>query len=178
MPEATEELRYPIGQFVYDPEITPHKRHVWIEDIARTPWKLRAAIAGMHDEQLQAEYRPGGWTIRQVIHHMADSHMNSFVRFKLALTENNPTIKPYDEAAWASLPDGSTAPIELSLKLLDVLHERWSLLLHGMKPEDFARTFNHPDRGQVTLDNTLQLYVWHSHHHIAHITTLKERKGW
>ncbi len=178
MPEAIEELSYPIGKFVYDPAITTEKRKAWIEDIARTPWKLRAAIAGLRDEQLNTEYRPGGWTIKQVIHHLADSHMNSFVRFKLALTEDNPTIKPYDEAAWANLPDGHAAPIELSLKLLDVLHERWSLLLHAMKPEAFARTFTHPERGQVTLENTLQLYVWHSHHHLAHITSLKERKGW
>jgi uncharacterized damage-inducible protein DinB len=178
MTDSTDELRYPIGDFVYDPESATEKRRDRIEEIARTPWQLRAAIAGLHDEQLTTEYRPGGWTIRQVIHHMADSHMNSFVRFKLALTENNPTIKPYDEAAWANLPDGKSAPIELSLKLLDVLHERWSLLLHAMKPEDFARTLNHPQRGQVTLENTLQLYVWHGHHHIAHITALKERKGW
>jgi uncharacterized damage-inducible protein DinB len=178
MPETNEDLSYPIGRFTFDPELTDDKRQEWIDQIARTPWNLRAAIAGFSDEQLETQYRPGGWTVRQVIHHLADSHLNSFVRFKLALTENNPTIKPYNEAAWAELPDGREAPIELSLKMLDVLHERWTILLQSFQPSDWQRTFTHPERGQVTLDQTLQLYAWHGNHHVAHITRLRARNGW
>ncbi|MFN0121745.1 MAG: YfiT family bacillithiol transferase [Blastocatellia bacterium] len=178
MVDQMDELRYPIGDFQYDADSTPEKHREWVGVIARTPWKLRAVIAGMMDEQIRTPYRPGGWTVRQVIHHMADSHMNSFIRFKLALTEGNPTIKPYDEAAWAMLPDGRDAPIELSLKLLDVLHERWTILLESMKPEEFARTFHHPERGPMHLDMALQLYAWHSNHHIAHIAELKKRRNW
>ena len=178
MTETVADPRYPVGRFVFDPDITNDKRQGWIDEIACAPWKLRAAIAGLDDEQMQTPYRDGGWTIPQVIHHLADSHMNSFIRFKLALTEDNPTIKPYKEAAWAELTDGRDAPVELSLKLLDVLHERWALLLSSLSAEDWTRTFNHPERGPLTLDQNLQLYAWHSRHHIAHITSLREQKGW
>lgn len=177
MSEVTD-LRYPVGEFVFDPGITTEKRKAWIDEIAMTPWRLRTAIAGLIDEQFETRYRPEGWTVRQVVHHMADSHMNSFIRFKLALTENAPTIKPYDEAAWAELPDGRQAPVELSLKLLDVLHERWAILLQSFAPEDFQRQLTHPEHGLLSLDTLLQMYAWHGRHHIAHITSLRERKGW
>ena len=178
MTESMTDPRYPVGKFVFDPAITNDKRQGWIEELARAPWQLRAAIAGLDDEQMQTPYRDGGWTIPQVIHHLADSHMNSFIRCKLALTEDNPTIKPYDEATWAELPDGRDAPVELSLKLIDVLHERWALMLNSFSDQDWARTFKHPERGLMTLDQNLQLYAWHSRHHIAHITSLRELKGW
>jgi uncharacterized damage-inducible protein DinB len=178
MTETADDLRYPAGRFVFDPEITDEKRRAWIDEIAMTPWRLRAAIVGLNDEQLATPYRPDGWIVRQVVHHLADSHMNSFTRFKLALTEDNPTIKPYNESAWAELPDGREAPIELSLKLLEVLHERWAILLQSFRPADWERTFNHPERGKMTLDETLQLYAWHGRHHIAHITSLRERRRW
>ena len=166
-------LQYPIGRFERPESITPELRKQWIQDIAETPSQIRAAVQGMSDEQLETPYRPGGWTVRQVIHHVADSHMNSYVRFRLALTETEPTIKPYHEDLWAELADARTAPIQLSMSLLDALHQRWVLLLESMQPEDFHRTFRHPERGLMTLEQNLALYSWHGKHHAAHIMSVK-----
>jgi uncharacterized damage-inducible protein DinB len=173
-----EDLRYPIGKFEYDGNATDQRRREWIDQIADAPAKLRAVVAGLNDEQLDAPYRPGGWTVRQLAHHVPDSHMNSYVRFRLALTEEEPTIKPYHEDRWAKLPDASSAPIDSSLALLDSLHERWVILLRSMTPEQFARTFRHPELGLVTLDKNVALYAWHGRHHVAHITALRERMSW
>ncbi|WP_409341540.1 YfiT family bacillithiol transferase [Paenibacillus sp. MBLB4367] len=173
-----ESLRYPIGRFAVNGEITGEQRNAWIAQITGLPAELRIAVEDLNEEQLDTPYREGGWTVRQVVHHLADSHMNSFTRFKLALTEERPTIKPYDEAGWADLPDSKSAPAGLSLALLDVLHERWAILLSGMGEEDFARAFRHPESGIVTLDRAAGLYAWHGRHHVAHITSLRERLGW
>jgi len=173
-----EDLRYPIGKFTADPEVTDAKRPRWIEEIAATPASLRAAVAGLSDARLDTPYRPGGWTVRQVVHHLPDSHLNAYVRFKLALTEAEPTVKTYEEAAWAELSDGRSGPVELSLGLLGTLHGRWVLLLRAMSPTDFGRTLRHPELGRVNLDTYLQMYAWHGRHHVAHITSLRERMGW
>jgi hypothetical protein len=150
-----------------------------IDGIERTPDALRTAVRGLSDTQLDTPYRPGGWTVRQVVHHVPDSHMNAFIRFKLGLTENTPTIKPYDEAEWAKLADVHDTPIETSLTLLGALHDRWVRLLRGMQPADFARQINHPDwDAPLSLDTILALYAWHGPHHVAHITSLKRRQGW
>lgn len=172
-----EDLRYPLGKFTHDPDSTPQKRAAWIADIRDLPGHARAAVAGLADAQLDTPYRDGGWTPRQVIHHLADSHMNSFVRFKLALTEEGPTIKPYAEKLWAELPD-STLGVSCSLELLEGLHARWTALLSALRPEQFERTFVHPEGGVQKLDRALQVYAWHCRHHVAHITHLRARKGW
>lgn len=173
-----EALRFPIGRFEWSGDITAAQRLQWIEDIEAAPAQLRAAVEGLKEEQLNEPYRPGGWTVRQVVHHLADSHMNSLIRFKLALTEEQPTIKPYDEAAWAELSDSKEAPIALSLALLEQLHARWGLLLRSVSEEQWERAFVHPDSGVVRLDVNLGTYSWHGRHHIAHITGLRERMGW
>jgi uncharacterized damage-inducible protein DinB len=170
------DLRYPIGEFQPVDNITDIQRRALIDAIAETPKKLKAAIAGLDERQLDTPYRPGGWTVRQVVHHLPDSHMNSYVRFKLALTEDEPTIKPYDEARWAELADAK-APVELSLLLLENLHKRWVLLLNSFAPSDWQRKFRHPERGTVTLENNLQLYAWHGLHHVAQITGLRQRNN-
>jgi uncharacterized damage-inducible protein DinB len=172
-----EDLRYPIGKFRPPAENTPAVRAEQIETLRLLPQRLRAAVAGLNDSQLDTPYREGGWTVRQVVHHFADSHANSYVRFKLALTEDWPTIKPYDEAAWARLPDSSQT-IEPSLVLITGLHQRLVALLESMSEVDFERGFNHPERGRMTLRANLALYAWHSHHHTAHITGLRSRRGW
>ncbi len=172
------DARYPAGKFVLPTEVTPELRKAAIEEIAATPVKVRAALRGLHDAQLDTPYREGGWTLRQVAHHLADSHMNAYVRWRLALTETEPTIKPYDEAAWANLEDAAHAPAEISLGLLETLHERWVRLLRSLKTEDFARAFRHPEHGLRTLDWMLFLYAWHGRHHTAHITELCKQKGW
>lgn len=172
------DLRYPIGKFEMGQQITEEKRQKWIEEIAEAPARLREAVQGLTEEQLDTPYRPGGWTVRQVVHHLADSHMTSFIRFKLALTEEEPLIKPYDEAKWAELEDSRGVTPELSLSLLDVLHQRWAILLSSMSDSDYQRAFRHPGMGTVTLEKVLGLYAWHGLHHIAHITSLKERMGW
>jgi uncharacterized damage-inducible protein DinB len=174
-----EDLRYPIGHFSYTGEIPEEQRAAWIGEIRRLPADLREAVRGLSAEQLGTPYREGGWTVRQVVHHLADSHMNSLTRFKLTLTEENPTIKPYREAAWAELADAVTLPVETSLQLLDALHERWIVLLESLSAEDYQRTFFHPESGQtVKLDYNVGIYAWHGRHHVAHITSLRERMGW
>jgi uncharacterized damage-inducible protein DinB len=170
-------LRYPVGHFKAPSSNDSATRAQWIQDLRELPERLRAAVAGLSDAQLDTPYREGGWTVRQVVHHVADSHMNSYVRFKLALTEDNPTIKPYDEAAWAKLAD-SQLPIGPSLELIASLHARWVGLLEGMSEADFAKTFNHPEHGKQNLGTTVALYAWHSRHHTAHITSLRARQGW
>ncbi len=171
------DLRYPAGRFQAPAAITADDHERYIAEIEDLVEGLRSAIAGFDDSQLDTPYRDGGWTVRQVIHHLADSHMNSFVRFKLALTEDSPVIKPYDEAAWAELAD-SKQPVELSLLLLDGLHRRWVALLRSMSASDYERAFAHPERGLMRLDVNLALYAWHCRHHTAHITSLRSRMGW
>jgi hypothetical protein len=172
-----EDLRYPVGRFRPPAENTRAVRAAHIETLRLLPERLRSAVAGLSEAQLDTPYRAGGWTVRQVVHHFADSHANSYVRFKLALTEDWPTIKPYDEAAWARLPD-SSLPIEPSLVFITGLHQRMVALLESMPEEDFDRGFNHPERGRMTLAANLALYEWHSRHHTAHITSLRARQGW
>ena len=172
-----DDPRYPIGKFSYDRESTPQKRAAWIGDIRDLPVRVRQAVAGLDAAQLDTPYREGGWTVRQVVHHLADSHMNAFGRFKLALTETEPQIKPYDEKKWAELPD-STLDVACSLELLDGLHKRWTALLSSLTPDQLERTFRHPESGVQKLDRTLQTYAWHCRHHVAHITRLRERSGW
>ncbi len=172
------DLRYPIGPFQWSGPNTPEQREHFISEIAATPARLRNAVAGLSAEQIETLYRPGGWTVRQVVHHLPDSHLNSYMRFKFALTEDSPTIKPYDEARWAELEDTRATPIDVSLTLLESLHQRWIVLLKSLQPQDFLRTFNHPQLGMVSLDRNLALYAWHGAHHIGHITSLRERLGW
>ena len=175
---AETDPRFPTGRFTFDPDITPQKRRTAIAAIAGTPSALRAAVRGLTDAQLNTPYRDGGWTVRQVVHHVPESHMNAFVRFKLALTEDNPTIKPYDEAAWANVADTAKTPPDVSLTLLEALHRRWVVLLESLGADDFARQLQHPERGAITLGWILQLYAWHGRHHAAHITELRKREGW
>jgi uncharacterized damage-inducible protein DinB len=170
--------RYPVGTYAPDANPTPESRAKHIDQIAGLPPKMRQALAGLTKEQLNTPYRDGGWTVKQLAHHVPDSHMNAYIRFKLALTENAPTIKPYDEAAWAKLKDSELTPIEVSLTLLESLHARWVTLLKSMQQDDFLRKYNHPEMGVQSLDNVLALYSWHSRHHLAHITSLRERMKW
>ncbi len=172
------DLRYPIGKASIEGELTQDQRMAMIDEVGRLPSKLRAALQNLNPHQLETSYRPEGWTVRQVVHHLADSHMNAFVRFKLALTESEPTIKPYNEKLWAETADARTAPFELSLNLIESLHERWTLLMSTMEAKDFLRVMIHPERGRLMLGNTLRLYEWHGRHHTAHITALRERMGW
>ena len=173
-----DDPRYPTGKFTFNPNVTPEMRRQSIAAIREAPAALRAAVRGLNDAQLNTPYRDGGWTVRQVVHHVPESHMNAYTRFKLALTEDNPTIKPYAEDSWVKLGDIARTPLETSLVLLEALHERWVTLLDVMTAADFTRPLVHPDNGQVTLDRMLQLYAWHGPHHIAHITTLRSIKGW
>lgn len=170
--------RYPIGRWERRDSLTAEERKELIEQIAATPRRMREAIAGLTPEQMETPYRDGGWTLRQVVHHVPDSHMNSYVRFKLGLTELAPTIKPYDEARWAELPDSQETPLETSLTLLESLHDRWVRLLRAMTDDDFRRTLTHPENGLMTLDAMLSLYAWHGRHHVAHITATRARSGW
>ena len=172
-----DDLRYPVGRFRASAASMPGIRAAHIETLRLLPERLRAAVAGLDDTQLDTPYRDGGWTVRQVVHHFADSHANSFIRCKLALTEDWPTIKPYDEAAWARLPD-SCLPIDESLVFIDALHARWVALLRSMSEEDFQKGFVHPEIGRMNLANNLALYEWHSRHHVAHITNLRQRMAW
>jgi DinB superfamily len=172
------DLRYPIGQFQDAGPFTDEQRQRLIDQLAAAPTKLRAAVEGLSAQQLETPYRPGGWTVRQVVHHLPDSHLNSYIRFRLALTEDEPTIKPYYENRWAELDDARHAPIDLSVALFEALHRRWVLLLRSLRPQDLARTFIHPELGVVDLEKNLSLYAWHGRHHVAHITSLRERMGW
>lgn len=173
------DVRYPIGKFDVNGEITGEQRARWMEDIEALPHHLQEAVSGLTEDQLNTPYRDGGWTVRQVVHHYADSHMNSFMRFKLALTEENPAIKPYAEADWAELADSRQAPIEWSLSLVKALHARWMILLRSLSSDDFQKTFYHPESKKVySLDLTLGIYAWHSKHHVAQIKALRERMGW
>jgi uncharacterized damage-inducible protein DinB len=170
--------RYPIGKFSYSGPLTPEQKRQYLDDIEQTPARLRAAVHDLSDKQLDTPYRDGGWTVRQVVHHVPDSHMNSYVRFKLALTEDEPTIRPYMEDRWAELPEAKQAPIDVSLALLDSLHQRWMLVLKNLKDADWQRTFRHPELGAMTLEKSLALYAWHGRHHVAHVTELRKRQGW
>jgi len=173
------DLKYPVGKFEFDAPIAEADHARLIDEIAATPAALRAAVTGLSRDQLETRYRPGGWTVKQVVHHVPDSHMNAYSRFKLALTEDEPTIKPYDEAKWAELPDSQKVAAEVSLRLVEAIHERWVPLLRSMDSADFRRGFRHPEHGRVlTLQQVLGLYAWHGRHHVAHITTLRDREGW
>jgi uncharacterized damage-inducible protein DinB len=173
------DLRFPVGQFDWNAPVSEADYPRLIAQIAETPGALRSAVAGLSRDQLETRYRPDGWTVKQLVHHVPDSHMNAYCRFKLALTEDEPTIKPYDEAKWAELPDSQRVPIDVSLDLLDALHQRWVALLRAMDSADFNRGFRHPERdGVPTLNQLLALYAWHGRHHVAHITSLRKREGW
>ncbi len=172
------DLRYPIGKFVPPSELSAADRKPLIGQIAELPGQLRTAVTGLSPSQIETPYRPQGWTVRQVVHHVADSHLNALVRFKLALTEDQPAVKTYAEDRWAELPDAKSAPVELSLTLLESLHQRWVLLLRSLTDEQWARAFRHPEHGTIGLERTLALYAWHGRHHLAHITSLRERMGW
>jgi hypothetical protein len=174
---TADDLRYPVGRFV-TVAASSAQRAADIAALAALPQHLRTAVAGLDDRQLDTPYRPGGWTVRQVVHHVADSHMNALIRLKLALTEPGPTIKPYDENAWAALAD-VTLPIEVSLALTDSVHRRWDALNTALQASDFDRTWTHPEHGKTfTIDWLLQNYGWHSRHHVAHIMALRAREGW
>jgi hypothetical protein len=176
------DLRYPIGKFQYvestREEQTKADRETYIATLAALPAQMTAVVQKLDAAQLDTPYRPEGWTIRQLVHHVPESHMNAYIRFKLALTENQPAIKTYDEAAWAELPDNSVTPVEVSLQLLAALHCRWVDTLQAMRPSDFGRTLYHPEHGVLPLDRMLALYAWHCAHHLAHITSLRDRMGW
>jgi DinB superfamily len=169
---------FPIGRFAYDGPPSQDQRKKFIEDIESAPAALRAAVAGLSLQQLETPYREGGWTVRQVVHHVPESHMNAYIRFKLALTEHEPTIKPYEQQLWAELADVQSTPIEVSLALMDPLHDRWVRLLRSMKADDWKRNFRHPELGVVPLEKNLALYAWHGRHHVAHITELRTQRGW
>ncbi len=173
-----EDLRFPIGKFVAVAKLTSAERARFVDDVGKTPAQLRDAIAGLGEAQLETPYRPGGWTVRQVVHHLPDSHLNAYSRFRMALTEEQPTIKPYDEARWAELGDARSGPVDVSLTLLTALHARWVALLESLRPEQWACAYHHPDMGVVSLDQAVALYSWHGRHHVAHVTRLRERSGW
>lgn len=173
----TTDPRYPIGRHTKVPVLSAPDRALAIAAIAELPSALRSAVEGLTDEQLDTPYRDEGWTVRQVVHHVADSHMNALVRFKWALTESNPTIKAYDERAWAELPDSRLA-VGPALRLIEALHGRWTALLGAMAPEAFATPYQHPVSGPFTLDMALGMYAWHGRHHTAHVTELRKRRGW
>ena len=173
----TRDLRYPVGRFDPAAPVSPDMRDPAIKIVEELPIRMRAAVAALTDAELETPYRPGGWTVRQVVHHVADSHMNGYIRTKLALTEHEPTIKPYDQDAWAPLPD-SRLPIEISLGILDAVHARWTAVWRSLVPAQFERRFYHPEIGLTNLDAQLQGYAWHSRHHVEHIMALREREGW
>ena len=172
------DLRYPIGEFQMKAGVSESDRALWIDEVAVAPAELRKAILGLDQAQLDTPYRPDGWTVRQVVHHVPESHLNCYTRYKLALTENQPVIKPYMEERWAETAEVRITPVEVSLTLLEALHQRWVLLLRSLRGEDFNRTFVHPEIGVQTLERTLALYAWHGRHHVAHITSLRGRMGW
>jgi uncharacterized damage-inducible protein DinB len=175
---VTPDLRYPIGPFRRPDSLARSERDAAIGEIEQTPMRLRDAVARLSEQQLETPYRPGGWTVRQVVHHVPDSHLNAYTRFKLALTEDEPTIRPYAEDRWAGLEDSRSTPVETSLALLDALHRRWVVLLRSLDDAAFQRTLRHPESGLWRLDQLLALYAWHGPHHTAHVTSLRERMGW
>ncbi len=177
-PASGPDLRYPIGKMERRSSLSAAERRAAVDAIAAAPHQLRAAVSGLTDAQLDTPYRPGGWTVRQVVHHVADSHLNAYTRFRLALTEDNPTIRPYDENAWSELPDVRVLPVTLSLDLLDRLHERLVFVLRATPDSAFARPLTHPDNGPMTVDALLATYSWHGRHHTAHVTALRERMKW
>ncbi len=170
--------RFPIGKFHYDGPPNAEQKQSFLDEIAQTPARLRAAVKGLSETQLDTPYRDGGWSVRQVVHHLPDSHMNAYIRFKLALTEDEPTIKPYAEDRWAQLADTKATPVEVSLTMLDSLHDRWVRLLGSLTPPEWTRTFRHPEMGPMSLEKTLALYAWHGRHHVAHVTELRKRMSW
>jgi hypothetical protein len=172
------DLRYSIGKFSMSQAVSVAQRDGFINDLERHPGELRKSVQGLTPAQLDTPYRPGGWTVRQVVHHLPDSHMNSYIRFKLAMTEDAPTIRGYEEDRWAELSEARSGPIEISLGLLDALHVRWVAFLRTLGQEDFKRTFIHPQHGLFRLEQSLALYAWHGKHHVAHITSLRSRQGW
>jgi hypothetical protein len=177
--DTLDDLRYPIGPFTYRGPQTSEQRRACIERIEATPAAIRHAVEGLSDARLDTPYREGGWTVRQVVHHVPDSHLNAYTRFRLALTEPTPTIRPYQEARWAELSDARHAPIEISLALLEALHRRWVLLLRALGPAEWTLRYLHPEHGREwTLDEVLAMYAWHGEHHTAHITRLRDRMGW
>ncbi len=175
---AEVDLAYPIGKFQAPASIDDTLRATFVADIEAAPRLLRQAVAGLDDRQLDTSYRPGGWTVRQVTHHLPDSHVNAYVRFKLALTEDSPLIKGYDQTRWAELPEARTAPVEVSLTLLDAIHARWLRCMRLLPADAFNRTFKHSELGLMSLNTQLALYSWHGRHHIAQITSLRSRSGW
>jgi hypothetical protein len=177
MTPATD-LRYPIGPYEFGHPVSSEDRPLYLAQLAEAPAKLRAAVTGLSDTQLDTPYRPEGWTVRQVVHHLADGHVNWYIRPKLAVTETEPNIKPFDESLWAQLPDARTSPIEPSLMILEGIHTRWVLFFQSLTPKDWSRKFIHPERGLLTIDDALSAMAWHSCHHTAHITGLRERMGW
>lgn len=173
------DARYPIGRFAsVGRPLTTGERTAHLETLEAHPARMRAAVAGLTDDQLDTPYRDGGWTVRQVVHHVVDSHVNSYIRFKLAVTEEHPTICTYEQAAWAELPDARSAPVEGSLRMLESLHARWVSFLRGVGDDAFARTLHHPEMGVMTVDALLEMYGWHCAHHERHVTSLRERMGW
>jgi uncharacterized damage-inducible protein DinB len=170
--------RFPIGKFHYEGSPSEDQRRKFIGEIEQAPAAIRAAVQRLSPEQLDTPYREGGWNVRQVVHHVPESHMNAYIRFKLALTEDEPTIKPYAEDRWARLADVQTTPLEISLALLENLHERWVVLLRSLDEAEWKRTFKHPELGPVSLEKNLALYAWHGKHHTAHITELRKRLKW
>ena len=170
-------LRYPVGRFAHEGPITQAHRDRWSDEIAALPERLRVALDGLSDRQLDTPYRPGGWTLRQVAFHLPDSHFNGYARIKWALTEERPTIKPYDENGWMEFAD-TALPVEVALRTLDGLHARWAALMRGLSVEQFERTYLHPDDGEVSVERALGTYAWHGRHHLAHVTGLVEREGW
>ena len=172
------DLSYPIGPCEYPEVVSPEARRLHIQELAAAPVRFREAVRGLTDAQLDTPYRPGGWTVRQVVHHVADSHINAYVRFRLALTEDEPTIKPYEQTRWADLRDATTMPVEVSLELIDSLHRRWVVLLDSLRDADFGRRLRHPELGVLRLDTYLASYAWHCRHHVAHITSLRDRLNW
>src|ERR1700731_1472206 len=173
-----EVFRFPIRPYSPPLIIRRAERDAWIADLEALPANFRNAVEGLSDDQMDQQYRPGGWTIRQVVHHIPDGHLSAYMFVRLALTEPTPTIKPIEEAAWAELPDAKAGPIEPSLALTDALHRRWVMLLRSLSDDDFKRSFRHPDGGELALDWTLGYFAWHSRHHVAHILNLRKREGW
>ena len=175
---SIEALAYPVGKFKAPTGIRAAERAPWIEELTTAPELLRRAVEHLNDRQLDTRYRPAGWTVRQVVHHLPDSHLNAYIRYKLALTEDQPKVVSYDEAAWAELPEARTGPVALSVDLLAAVHQRWLASLRGLAPEQFERTYLHPEMGVVSLHFLLALYAWHGRHHVAQITSLATREGW